>query len=570
MTEELNLGKEPKKFERRSSMKKVHLLISILMAAVLCLAGTSWAGEASVFDDYQKVIIRAYTTSSAPYSVFLEVRDTTGVFLDSEDVSVTGQSQTPNPSIAGIPLPPLQSGPPYSAIYTIAIDASSSDISISLDSESGVLYLFYTNSAVHTMQYKIVLLLPINGACGSSSGAGPFTTTPPNLCSSGNATTPVNSGSGQWTWSCQGINGGTNVTNCSATAPVNGTCGSSSGAGPFTTTPPNLCSSGNAAVVVNNGSGQWTWSCQGINGGTTVTNCSATAPVNGTCGSSSGAGPFTTTPPNLCSSGNAAVVVNNGSGQWTWSCQGINGGTNVTNCSATAPVNGTCGSSSGAGPFTTTPPNLCSSGNPTAAVNNGSGQWTWSCQGINGGTTVTNCSATAPVNGACGSANGGTFTSAPTTNLCSKGTATSVPSGSGPWSWTCAGLNGGSTSPTCTASASQTGHSVDLAITYISAPTGVYYGATWAASITIANRGSNTSGAFELKYYQGSAASGTLLGTTTVDGLAAGAYTSVSITPRLYIPAHVWSYVTVVAVPNALDTDTNTSNNSAIRSVTGN
>lgn len=54
-----------------------------------------------------------------------------------------------------------------------------------------------------------------------------------------------------------------------------------------------------------------------------------------------------------------------------------------------------------------------------------------------------------PVNGACGSSNGGTFTSAPTSNLCSSGTASSV-SGSGPWSWTCAGANGG-TDATCSA-----------------------------------------------------------------------------------------------------------------------
>jgi hypothetical protein len=51
-----------------------------------------------------------------------------------------------------------------------------------------------------------------------------------------------------------------------------------------------------------------------------------------------------------------------------------------------------------------------------------------------------------PVNGACGSANGGTFTTAPADNLCNPGTAGSVNgSGSGPWSWSCAGTNGGTT-----------------------------------------------------------------------------------------------------------------------------
>jgi hypothetical protein len=50
----------------------------------------------------------------------------------------------------------------------------------------------------------------------------------------------------------------------------------------------------------------------------------------------------------------------------------------------------------------------------------------------------------APVNGACGSSNGVAVSSAPTTGLCGTGTASAV-GGSGPWSWSCAGSNGGST-----------------------------------------------------------------------------------------------------------------------------
>ncbi len=49
-----------------------------------------------------------------------------------------------------------------------------------------------------------------------------------------------------------------------------------------------------------------------------------------------------------------------------------------------------------------------------------------------------------PVNGVCGSSNGGTFSSAPNTGLCSTGNASAV-NGNGPWNWSCAGLNGGST-----------------------------------------------------------------------------------------------------------------------------
>lgn len=46
--------------------------------------------------------------------------------------------------------------------------------------------------------------------------------------------------------------------------------------------------------------------------------------------------------------------------------------------------------------------------------------------------------------GSCGSSNGLALASAPVSGLCSAGTASAV-SGTGPWSWTCAGSGGGST-----------------------------------------------------------------------------------------------------------------------------
>lgn len=52
-----------------------------------------------------------------------------------------------------------------------------------------------------------------------------------------------------------------------------------------------------------------------------------------------------------------------------------------------------------------------------------------------------------PLNGICGTSNGQFFSSAPTTGLCSTGTPSAV-TGTGPWSWNCAGLNGG-TAATC-------------------------------------------------------------------------------------------------------------------------
>src|ERR1700752_1086560 len=57
-----------------------------------------------------------------------------------------------------------------------------------------------------------------------------------------------------------------------------------------------------------------------------------------------------------------------------------------------------------------------------------------------GGDTLSDAHHHAPINGTCGSANGVAVNSAPTSGLCSAGTASSV-SGSGPWDWSCAGSN---------------------------------------------------------------------------------------------------------------------------------
>jgi len=52
------------------------------------------------------------------------------------------------------------------------------------------------------------------------------------------------------------------------------------------------------------------------------------------------------------------------------------------------------------------------------------------------------------VNGACGSASGTSSASAPSNNLCSAGMATTV-AGNGPWTWSCEGLNGGTIDSSC-------------------------------------------------------------------------------------------------------------------------
>lgn len=125
--------------------------------------------------------------------------------------------------------------------------------------------------------------------------------------------------------------------------------------------------------------------------------------------------------------------------------------------SAPTPVNGSCGASNNTTVASAPSSNLCSSGSASAV--SGSGPWSWTCVGSNGGSTAS-CSAQTsqtnqptPVNGVCGSANNTSVSAAPTNNLCSAGSASSV-AGSGPWTWSCAGSNGGSNA-SCSASTAQ-------------------------------------------------------------------------------------------------------------------
>jgi hypothetical protein len=106
-------------------------------------------------------------------------------------------------------------------------------------------------------------------------------------------------------------------------------------------------------------------------------------------------------------------------------------------------LNGQCGSANGEASTTAPTANLCSAG--LASAVSGSGPWNWTCAGSNGGTTAS-CSApyTNAANGQCGSASGSITNVAPTANLCTTGTASAV-TGSGPWNWTCAGSNGSTT-----------------------------------------------------------------------------------------------------------------------------
>ncbi|MFZ2226741.1 MAG: hypothetical protein WA064_05365 [Candidatus Moraniibacteriota bacterium] len=105
-----------------------------------------------------------------------------------------------------------------------------------------------------------------------------------------------------------------------------------------------------------------------------------------------------------------------------------------------------CGSANNQSSVNAPTTNLCSTGTASSIDTEDAIRWEWTCIGDSCGTV--SCSATKAVDlnaCACGSANGQSFATTPTSNLCSTGTTSSV-TGSGPWTWSCTGSCGASAS----------------------------------------------------------------------------------------------------------------------------
>ncbi|MDD3370353.1 MAG: OmpA family protein [Alphaproteobacteria bacterium] len=174
---------------------------------------------------------------------------------------------------------------------------------------------------------------------------------------------------------------------------------------------------------------------------------------------------------NLCRVGSPSAV--EGNGPWTWTC--TNNAGLVSSCrtlslggedmpapetaerhsaptsidasrlmrqqapqaAATMLAMPVCGAASGQPARTAPNANLCETGKASAV--RGSNPWRWTCRA---GKNKVSCATIKPVDGVCGSANGKAVSSQPVSNLCKKGTESSV-TGTGPWTWTCTGSNNG-------------------------------------------------------------------------------------------------------------------------------
>ncbi|MFA6353838.1 MAG: peptidoglycan-binding domain-containing protein [Candidatus Paceibacterota bacterium] len=270
----------------------------------------------------------------------------------------------------------------------------------------------------------------VNGVCGSATASqlSAPTIAVTSLCSTGTlgalvgASTSLNT----WTWNCLGLNGGTTAS-CSVPK-----VGASTSIMPITNT---SLTKGTVGIsyteyLQTGAAGLYTWSATGLPTGLSLTG-------NTISGTPTVAGTYTV---NVTLTSTSSSSVTPGSKQLT-----------LTIDPATTITAGVCGSLNGTS-IAAIPPTLgatsqCSAG--TASVFSGSGPWTWTCAGSNGGTTascsVSKTGTTTATIGQCGSSSGKNFTSVPTSNLCSAGTASSV-TGSGasssPWLWTCTGTLG--------------------------------------------------------------------------------------------------------------------------------
>lgn len=181
-------------------------------------------------------------------------------------------------------------------------------------------------------------------------------------------------------------------------------------------------------------SDMFAWEGYDSDGGSVRVTCTASPPpaaVNGLCDNGTPLG---------CSLGTAiSDNVQTACGTTrSWVCQGSGGGSNSGTCNYANPacppaaVNGTCNNGTPLG---------CANGTPTS--DNGQTACgttrSWICQGSGGGSDSGACNYANPACPAagCGSAAGIAVPSAPSSNLCSGGTASGVTQSGSTWQWTC-------------------------------------------------------------------------------------------------------------------------------------
>lgn len=296
----------------------------------------------------------------------------------------------------------------------------------------------------------------VSGSCGWANGTSSCAAPSGGLCSSGSPSGV--SDVGYWSWSCAGYYGGSTAS-CSATKSViNASCGWALGdtTNPFQPTD-GFCGPGYlAGGVIDNGT-SWSWTCASDCNGTSAS-CNKPKPIiNGECrNGQTFCKNQSLSDADLCLKGTASIHVapNTFDTNFSWLCQGYNGGVSVS-CSAstysdvkTKTISNVCQGSS----ITTDAASLCYSGKSpyTASVLQDYYNYQWTCRdSCLNLTTSLSYPKEALTNGKCGTADGKTICDNSRPTLCEDPETASIdyPDWGSIYdiSWTCGGSCGGST-----------------------------------------------------------------------------------------------------------------------------
>jgi hypothetical protein len=194
------------------------------------------------------------------------------------------------------------------------------------------------------------------------------------------------------------------------TTPLPAACGTKGLGGAATSMPTGTeqCATGSTAALAISGPSSFTWSCISLTGGAEAS-CFAVRGYTVTASpTSGGTGYVSPGSQGVAAGGTASITASPASGYTATmsGCGGTQSGNSFTtgpvnaNCTVTAtftnaPVNGACGSASNSTVVTSAPSSsLCSTGSPTTVASN-TNNYTWGCNGANGGsnTSATACSA---------------------------------------------------------------------------------------------------------------------------------------------------------------------------------
>ena len=263
-----------------------------------------------------------------------------------------------------------------------------------------------------------------NAECGSANWKTTSSAPSSNLCSVWSKSSWVTTNTSTYTWTCKNYSSTVNCTGYQQSI-VAWVCGSAdwsyynSGSTPSS----NLCSVWTKTAWVTSTTTWYKWTC------TEDTSVDCSAYKNAECGSANWKTTSSAPSSNLCSVWSKSSWVTTNTSTYTWTCKNYSSTVNCTGYQESI-VAWVCGSASWKYYSSRPTTNLCSVWSSTGATT-GTYKYTWTC------TEDASVSCEAYRSPTCGSAEWWTFSSAPSSNLCSVWTGGTVSTYDTYYEWRC-------------------------------------------------------------------------------------------------------------------------------------